>query len=248
MTAALQQLGAAGVLSLALVVFVTGYGVVLQFRPGASWCNDLARLRNRYTTPRSDPALPKYRPMAHGLWPHCTWGPRAWRWPLNTTRAACSMLWVISVRAPGLLGVVMRLSWYPAAGLGALAAMAQGAVLVLFISVPARAVLLVLDSITVLRGGIPASELHRTTTATAPATNRPRDNTPTDGDWDAALVDLIDSQPSEYEYGIKVDPDGKAADPVDQGRLDIARRNADLTRLERIVERQERMFKDGGGS
>lgn len=246
MTAVLQQLGAAGVLCLALVAFVTAYGVVLQFRPGATWCNDLARLRNRYTTPTTERALPKFRPMPHGLWPHCAWGPRMWRWPLNTTRAVCSMLWVISVRAPGLLGVVMRLSWYPSAGLGALAAMAQGAVLVLFISAPARAVLLVLDSITVLRGGVPASELHRT--ITAPATSRPRDNTRPDGDWDAALVDLIDAQPAEYEHGIKVDPDGKAADPVDQGRLDIARRNADLTRLERIVERQERMFKDGRGS
>ncbi|MEM9890949.1 MAG: hypothetical protein AAF962_08815 [Actinomycetota bacterium] len=240
MTAVLQQLGAAGVLCLALVVFVAAYGVVLQFRPGASWCNDLARLRSRYTTSNAEPALPKFRPMAHGLWPHCSWGPRAWRWPLNTTRALCSMLWVISVRAPGLLGVIMRLSWYPSAGLGALAAMVQGAVLMLFISVPARTVLLVLDSITVLRGGVPASELHRTTT-TAPATSRTRGDTRSDGDWDAALVDLIDSQPPEHEHGIKVDPDGKAADPAEQHRLDVARRNDELRRLERILDRQERL-------
>lgn len=242
MTDLLQQLGAAGVITLTLVALITGYAIVLQFRPGATWCNDLARLRNRYTTPTAEPAPPKYRPMAHGLWPHCSWGPRAWRWPLNTTRAVCSTLWIISLRAPGLIGVIMRLSWYPATGIGALAAMVQGTVLVLLVSVPTRAVLLVLDSITVLRGGVPASELHRTTVS--PAADQSRAETPTD--WDAALVELIDSEPVEYEHGIKVDPDGKAADPAEQHRLDVARRNDELTRVERILDRQERLNNRGG--
>jgi hypothetical protein len=121
MTAILAQLGVLGV-ALALTVITVGvYTIALQFRSDATWFNDLAALRTRLTgTPRK--RVRRVRPMAHNLWPVCEQGPRMWRWPLNTTRTTCALIWHHIAYRRGLTWSIMRIAWYPATGIGAAAA------------------------------------------------------------------------------------------------------------------------------
>ncbi|MEM9615510.1 MAG: hypothetical protein AAF962_03120 [Actinomycetota bacterium] len=90
-----------------------------------------------------------------GLWPKAEIGPRMWRWPLNLTRWFCEQLWRFCHRIPGLLGLIARCALYPSVGLGAAAAMAQALVLMAIFTAPVAALLFVVDSATVLRGGLP---------------------------------------------------------------------------------------------
>jgi hypothetical protein len=165
--------------------------------------------------------------MAHDLWPVFEVGPRMWRWPLNTTRAFCALAWAVIGWRRGLAWSLLRIAWYPATGIGAVAAIIQAAVLIVFITLPVKAVLVVLDSITVLRGGIPPSE-----------TPRHRGSI----DWDQEFQRLdptpgVQVRPLEHstsgmEHGIRLGPDGQALDPADQYHLDQARHAAFLDRVE----------------
>lgn len=157
--AALDHLGLVGLaLILAWVVFI-GYWATRPLRPEATWYSDLARLRNHLHRRRNGRQQRRVLVMGLPWWPRAEVGPRMWRWPLNTTRWITAGLWHLTVRPrPGLLGLVTltaRLAWYPAAGIGALAAIAQALVLMTIITLPMTVVLVVIDSATVLRGGYP---------------------------------------------------------------------------------------------
>ncbi|MCP3987562.1 MAG: hypothetical protein GY724_00685 [Actinomycetia bacterium] len=110
-----------------------------------------------------------------------------------------------------------------------------------------------MDSVTVLRGGRPPVLTGTSSTATSP-----------DQDWDRALVDLVANNPSNTPHtdspapvgpgvdtasGIRLGPDGNAADPADQVRLDGARWHQqhhlihqDRDRHAELLERQEQLM------
>ena len=113
---------------------------------------------------------------------------------------------------------VLRLAWFPAAGLGAAAALVQAVVLLVAVWLPVRVLLWGFDTVTVLRGGSPPALLDR------PTTNQPG---PVTGDWDRALAELVaDTNPTEertggptsagFEHGIRLGSDGQALDPGEQ--------------------------------
>ncbi len=152
MTTVLETLGVPGVAIVAAWIITVGYWSTRPFRPDATWFTDL-----RHLTARLRPGTPRRRRevvIAHGLWPRADTGPRMWRWPLNSTRWFCAGLWAV-VNRRGLLGLIGRTAWYPSAALGAAAAITQALILVTLITLPVAAVLLVVDSATVIRGGLP---------------------------------------------------------------------------------------------
>ncbi len=160
MTDLVAYLGLPGVLlAITSVVFV-GYWATRPFRPEATWYSDLSQLCKH----RRQSSRRKRRPlvMPHDLWPTAQIGPRAWRWPLNATRYVCALLWQLLANRRGLLGFVGRTAWYPATGLGAVAAITQGAVLTVVFSLPVAVVLCLVDSSTVIRGGIPPARRSHT--------------------------------------------------------------------------------------
>ncbi len=159
MTTALDTLASLGVVGVVLAlasVITAGYWTTRPFRPDATWFADLATCRRLLSRPARTPK--RSDPMGPGLWPRAEVGPRMWRWPLNSTRWFCGRLWRIVVYRRGLVGFIGRAAWYPTAGIGAVAAMTQALILMTAITLPIATVLLVVDSATVLRGGMPPTK------------------------------------------------------------------------------------------
>ena len=259
----LAVLGAPGVVIVVGWTGLVGYWATRPFRPEATWYSDLAKIQARIARRRHRRRLrPDRVVMPHGMWPRAEVGPRMWRWPLNTTRWFCSRLWLMLVFRRGLLGFIGRTAWYPAAGLGAAAAMVQALVLMTIITLPCVLVAGLVDSSTVLRGGLPPTRRSRASGAQAVSEHRARDHEEPPapvhteaarsdiGDWDRALAELLDGEPptERTEHGIVLGPDGQALDPAQQHTLDQRRHAATsqqadhrLDRIEQILDREERL-------
>ena len=259
----LALLGAPGVALVVSWIGLVGYWATRPFRPEATWYSDLAQIQGhiarRHHRRRSRPDRVA---MPHGLWPRAEVGPRMWRWPLNTTRWFCGRLWLLFAFRRGFLGIIGRTAWYPSAGLGAAAAMLQALVLMTLITLPCVLLAGLVDSTTVLRGGLPpnwrshagktqAVHKHHARAheeATAPVhTAAAKHNV---SDWDRALAELLDGEtPTERtEHGIVLGSDGQALDPAQQHTLDQCRHAATsqqadhrLDRIEQILDREERL-------
>lgn len=239
MASLVSTLGIAGVAGVFGMVAAIIYTVSLMARTGATWFSDLERVRHWHT---SRPRRQRFyqRPVPGNLWP--VMGPtlpRGWRWPLNSTRWFSARLWHLIAYRRGLFGLIARAAWFPSAGIGAAAALVWAMAATLTVSVPIAVGWWLIDSTTVLRGGTPPRG------TPTPSTTPPLSS---GGDWDRALVELLDDRPSEVEHGIRLGPDGQALDPADQYALDCRRhaneaRAADdrLARIERILDREERL-------
>ena len=183
MTSIYDTLGVPGIGLLIVIVAVTGYSAARPFRPHATWFTDLAKARarlaqrlhqNRQQRSGRDPL-----PMPHNLWPVCEVGPRMWRWPLNLTRWWCALVWAHIGWRRGLFWGLLRVAWYPSAGLGALAAITQALVLMAVFTVPVAVVWFAFDTIAVLRGGTPPAYRLSRRKATAQDTRAARADDPT---------------------------------------------------------------------
>lgn len=157
MSGVLAYLGAPGVL---LVLVVIGLVVRVGFWiAGGSWYLTLAQIR-RFVLERRPPKPVTVAYLEHHApWPKLTVGPRCLRWPLNSTGLVSAALLVGIRTVPLPFGLPLRVAWALASGIGLFAALTQATLLVLMVSLPCAVVGFVIDSTTVLRGGMPPTGL-----------------------------------------------------------------------------------------
>ena len=148
----LAALGVPGVL---LMIGIIGASITTAnqlVRPGVSFYDDLARCRRwchrqcRSLTPSL--AWP-------GVWPRVPVGPRSIRWPIDTVSLTSAVGLAVVQRLPVVLRWGVGLAWAIGVAIAMTIAAAMALVLFTFVSVPASIVAAVIDTSTVIRGGVP---------------------------------------------------------------------------------------------
>ena len=116
-----------------------------------SFYDDLARLRYHVTAlTRTTTGL-----RWPGAWPRVPYGPRSVRWPIDTVSLTSAVGLAVVQRLPVVLQWTIGLAWAIGVALAMTTAAVIALVLFTFVSVPASILAAVIDTTTVIRGGVP---------------------------------------------------------------------------------------------